>query len=80
MEKLGKIDTDKLSAADYAYYVKTAPIMIGKNCFIGCNSIILKGVTIGDNCTIGAGSVVTKSIPANTIAAGNPAKVIKTID
>lgn len=54
------------------------PIKIGNNVFIGCNSIILKGVTIGDNSTIGAGSVVVNDVPANSVVAGNPAKVIKT--
>jgi acetyltransferase-like isoleucine patch superfamily enzyme len=49
---------------------------IGRNCFIGGRSIILPGVTIGDSCIVGAGSVVTKSVPANSIVAGNPAKVI----
>ena len=57
--------------------VKTAPIVIGKNCFIGCNSLILKGVHLGDGCVIGAGSVVTKDIPPACVAAGNPAKVIR---
>lgn len=51
---------------------------IGENCFIGGESIILPGVTIGDNCVIGAGSVVTKDVPARCIAAGNPAKIIRT--
>jgi len=51
-------------------------IIIGNNCFIGVNCIILPGVTIGDNVIIGAGSVVTKSIPSNVTAAGNPAKII----
>lgn len=55
-----------------------APIVIGENCWIGRNVSIMKGVTIGDNCIIAANSVVTKSIPANCIAAGNPAKVVKT--
>ena len=55
------------------------PVTIGNNVWIGGNVTILPGVTIGDNCTIGAGSVVTRSIPAGTIAAGNPAKVIKQI-
>ena len=54
------------------------PITIGENCWIGRNVSILKGVTIGDNSVIAANSVVTKSIPANSIAAGNPAKVVKT--
>ncbi|WP_299194624.1 acyltransferase [uncultured Erythrobacter sp.] len=50
---------------------------IGKNCFIGGESIVLPGVTIGDNCVIGAGSVVTKDVPDRCIAAGNPAKIIR---
>ena len=59
--------------------IAAKPITIGENVFIGCNSLILKGVTIGDNTTIGAGSVVTGNIPANCVAAGNPAKVIKNL-
>lgn len=55
------------------------PITIGQNCWIGGASVILPGVTIGDNCVIGAGSVVTKDIPANSIAVGNPARVIRNI-
>lgn len=53
------------------------PIHIGDNVWIGGNVTVLPGVTIGDNCTIGAGSVVIKDIPANSVAAGNPCKVIK---
>ena len=53
---------------------------IGNNVFIGMNSIILMGTTIGDNVIIGAGSVVSGDIPSNCIAAGNPAKVIRTLD
>lgn len=49
---------------------------VGRNCFIGGPSSILPGVTIGDSCIVGAGSVVTKSVPANSIVAGNPARVI----
>jgi len=56
---------------------KTAKVIIGKNVFIGNNVSILKGVTIGDNSVIGTGAVVTKSVPANTIAGGNPAVVIR---
>lgn len=56
------------------------PITIGKNCWLGGGVIVLPNVTIGDNCVIGAGSVVTKSIPANSVAVGNPCKVIKTLD
>jgi len=50
---------------------------IGENCFIGGGSILLPGVEIGDGCVIGAGSVVTKPIPAGSLAAGNPARVIR---
>ncbi len=60
--------------------MKVKPIVIGENVFIGCNCLILKGAEIGDNTTIGAGSVVTGKIPANCVAAGNPAKVIKLFD
>jgi acetyltransferase-like isoleucine patch superfamily enzyme len=50
-------------------------IQIGRDVFIGARAIILKGVTIGDRATIGAGSVVTRNVPANCVAAGNPASV-----
>ncbi len=56
------------------------PVSIGNDCWIGGNSVICPGVTIGDGCTIGAGSVVTKNIPDNSLAVGNPAKVIKTLE
>jgi probable biosynthetic protein (TIGR04098 family) len=51
--------------------------LIGSNCFIGSNAIILPGVTIGDNCIIGAGSVVMSNIPKGSLAFGNPARVIR---
>jgi galactoside O-acetyltransferase len=56
------------------------PITIGNDVWIGAGVSVLPGVTIGDNCVIGAGSVVTKDIPANSVAAGNPCKVIKLIN
>ena len=56
--------------------VKSAPVVIGENVFIGTGSIILKGVHIGNNSIIGAHSVVTRDIPCNTIAAGNPCRVL----
>ena len=55
-----------------------APICIGENTWIGANTRICKGVTIGDNSIVAACSVVTKNVPANCIAAGNPAKIVKT--
>ena len=57
----------------------TSPVVIGNDVFIGARSIILKGVTIGDRAVIGAGSVVTKDIPSDCIAAGNPARIIKSL-
>lgn len=55
-------------------------IKVGNNVFIGSNSIILPGVIIGDNVVIGTGSVVTKNIPDNVVAAGVPARIIKSIE
>lgn len=57
-----------------------APVSLGNNVWVGMRSIITKGVTIGENSVIGAGSVVTKDIPANSVACGNPAKVIKSLN
>ena len=56
------------------------PIEVGSNCFIGCRTTILANVKIGDNSIIGASSLVNKNIPANVVAAGNPCKVICTLD
>lgn len=55
------------------------PVTIGNNVWIGGSVTILPGVTIGDNVTIGAGSVVTRNIPSNTVAVGNPCKVVKSL-
>lgn len=55
------------------------PVHIGNNVWIGSRALILKGVTIGDNSVIGAGSIVTRSIPPNSLAVGNPAKVVRTL-
>lgn len=59
--------------------IKSAPITIEDDVWIGAHCIILKGVTIGARSIIGAGSVVTKSIPADCIAAGNPCRAIRKI-
>lgn len=58
---------------------KVEPIVVKKGASIGSNATILSNVTIGENAIVGAGSVVTKDVPPNTIVAGNPAKVLKTI-
>lgn len=55
------------------------PITVGNNVWIGGNVVVVPGVSIGDNCVIGAGSVVTKDIPANSLAVGNPCKVVRKI-
>lgn len=56
------------------------PVKIGDNVFVGMNSIILKNVEIGNNVIIGAGSIVTRSVPSNSVVAGNPARVISTLE
>ena len=58
----------------------TAPIVLGNNVWLGEGAKVCKGVTIGENSVIGAGSVVASDIPANVIAAGNPAREIKKLD
>lgn len=55
-----------------------ADTYIGHDCVIGVNAIIMPGVHIGNEVVIGSGAIVTKNIPSNSIAAGNPAKVLKT--
>ena len=59
--------------------IKTSPITIGDDVFVGANSIILKGVNVGDRAVIGFGSIVTEDIPSDQVWAGNPAKYIKTL-
>ena len=66
--KYGGEATEQIPAKD---------ICIGKNCFLGCNSIILKGTILGDGCVVGAGAVVSGKFDNNCVIAGNPAKVIR---
>ncbi len=62
---------------DLARWDDCPPIVIGDNVWVGMNSVILPGVKIGDNVVVGAGSVVTKDLPSNTVAVGNPCKVVR---
>jgi acetyltransferase-like isoleucine patch superfamily enzyme len=57
--------------------IRTAPVRIADNVWIGMNAVILKGVTIGENCIVAAGSVVSKSVAPNTVVAGNPAIIVR---
>ncbi len=59
--------------------VASAPIRIGQRCWIGMNSLVLKGVTIGDDTIIGAGSIVVNDIPGSVLAVGNPARVARSL-
>lgn len=60
-------------------YQYNLPIHIGKNSWLGANVTVVPGVTIGDNTVVGAGAVVTKDLPANVVAVGVPAKVLRPI-
>lgn len=61
-------------------YQFNMPVHIGKNCWIGAGVVIVPGINIGYNTVIGAGSIVTKDIPANSVAVGNPCRVIRKIN
>jgi len=58
--------------------LQTAPIVIGADAFVGVRAIVLPGVSIGPRAVVGAGAVVAKDVPANSIVAGNPARIIGT--
>jgi maltose O-acetyltransferase len=66
------------STKKHINYTKVGRVTIGNRTFIGASSVILPNVKIGDNVIIGAGSVVTNDIPNGVVAAGNPARIIKT--
>lgn len=57
--------------------IRSKAVSIGRNCFIGCNALILKGTVLGDGCVVGAGSVVSGIFEANSVIAGNPARLIR---
>lgn len=62
---------------DIKEQIKTKPIKIGNDCFIGCNALILKGTQLGDGCVVGAGAVVSGSFEPGSVIVGNPAKCIQ---
>lgn len=70
-------DSDNHSIVSDVRHIKTQPVIIGNNVWIGLNVVILKGVKIGDGAIIAAGSVVNKDVPANSLVGGVPAKIIK---
>ncbi len=74
------MDNDYHSVEDRNKPGESRPIVLGRNVWLGVRVIVLKGVTIGENAVIGAGSVVTKDIPADCVAAGVPARVIRTFE
>ncbi|MBR3018275.1 MAG: sugar O-acetyltransferase [Clostridia bacterium] len=74
-ERRGMVCSDGVKR--FLCYAK--PVCIGNGCWFGANVVVCPGVTIGDNCVIGAGSVVTRDIPPNSLAAGVPARVLRTI-
>lgn len=69
-----------LEVEDRMEWENCKPVIIGKKCWIGGHATICPGVTIGDRCVIGAGSVVVKNIPADSLAVGNPARVIRKLN
>lgn len=77
-ERLTLVETEK--GTEYIRHTYALPVTIEDGCWIGGSAIILPGVTIEQGSVIGAGSVVSKSIPVNSLAVGNPCKVIRKIN
>jgi len=80
MNKLSKKNVEDIKDLEGKVSEVSKEVKIGNNVLIGNGTIILKGVNIGNDVVIGAGSVVTKDIPSNSLAVGNPAKVVKKIE
>ena len=77
-ERLTPVETQH--GTEYVRHTYALPVTIEDGCWIGGGTVILPGVSIGKGSVIGAGSVVTKSIPANSLAVGNPCRVIRKIN
>lgn len=73
-------DSDWHGIYDRVSMGRAQPVHLEKNVWVGDSAIVCKGVTIGENSIVGAGAIVVTSIPANCVAAGNPARVVKTLD
>lgn len=73
------LDTHSLAGFDERRHID-GPIVVGDGAWVGAGAIILPGVNIGERSIVGAGSVVTKDVPARTVVAGNPARVIRSVD
>jgi acetyltransferase-like isoleucine patch superfamily enzyme len=73
-------DSDWHGIYDRLSFGKAEPVRIEKNAWIGDSAIVCKGVTIGENSIVGAGAIVVDPVPANCVAAGNPARVVKRLD
>ena len=65
---------------DIKEQIGVKPVRIGKDCFIGCNALILKGTILGDDCVVGAGSVVNGTFEDHCVIAGNPARIIRRLN
>lgn len=61
-------------------HMPSAPVVLRRGCWIGANAIILPGVVVGENAVIGAGSIVTRSVDPRVLVAGNPARLIRSLD
>ena len=72
--------THPLDAIERRTVESSKPVTIGDDCWIGGSAVICPGVTIGNGCVIGSGAIVTKDIPDNSLAVGNPAKVIRELN